>query len=177
MLTLIFSLIVFCASFSHSLPLDKDDLDKTMASRHSDFRYWKCESGEWVKKYNPSYEKPKLSCPEIEKAQKEVVDANRCPDFAPGQNCSELCLVAGGEYINNRCVGRIQDQIQPCSDSGECASHCVLDISANSTEYRYEVPRESYFLGPGTCWGHLGSAVGGYCSAKGGYFSSCGFFD
>ena len=163
------------------------DLDFVLSARHSNFGYWKCENDVWMKKYNPSYEKPRLSCPEMEKARNAISMAIRCTNGGLTGNCTDLCLKAGGEMRLkvveerrfNRCVGRVQYPSQPCTDYYECEHYCVLGpnvpgflLYPNST-----LSNRGYFLGPGRCWDDFRPFRGFHCDPKGGYFERCSFRD
>lgn len=81
--------------------------------------YWVCQNGQWLKKGNPNYPQPKVSCPKkisLPKTRQECEEQGgvwKKWGLAPAESCNKKTTDAG----------------TPCQDSDECEGICKVNLS------------------------------------------------
>lgn len=90
-----------------------------LTSRRQKIGYWLCQNNKWVKVGNPSYPKPKVSCP------KKI-------NFPKTE---EECLKQNGVwkkwalFPKETCNLKTIDYGSPCFDNSECQGWCKVQLS------------------------------------------------
>lgn len=83
--------------------------------------YWLCQNNKWKKIGNPSYPKPKVSCPKkinLPKTEKECLKQNGV-------------WKKWGLFPKETCNLKTEDYGNPCFDNSECQGWCKIELDRN----------------------------------------------
>lgn len=102
--------------------------------------YWLCQNNQWQKIGNPSYPKPKVSCPKriiIPKTEEECLKQNGV--------WKKWAL-----FPKETCNLKTEDYGNPCFDNSECQGWCKVDLTQDELRkgMRGEIKTEKKF---GSC--------------------------